>query len=99
MATDAATAREMVDEPEPDAMEVGLKLTVTPLGCPEAVSATAELNPCRALEVMVELPLLPCTTLTVVGEAERLNVGTFAEATSALIRPVPFGLPHPVTRS
>ena len=88
-----------VDVPAPVVIDDGLKLTVTPEGCPVAVSPTAELNPCRAVEVMVELPLLPCTTLTVVGEAERLNVGTFAEATSALIRPVPFGLPHPVTRS
>lgn len=47
---------------------------------------------------MVEVPALPCATVTEVGEAERLKPGP-DEPPSALIRPLPFGLPHPVARS
>jgi len=66
----------MVDVPEPGAaMEVGLKLTVTPVGWPVADKAMAELKPPTTAVVMVEVPLLPCTTETVVGEAEMEKLG------------------------
>jgi hypothetical protein len=81
-------------------MEVGLKLTVTPVGAPEAVNATAELKPPETVDVIVEVPVLPTTTETGVGEAERAKAGVcVVEPASALIRPVPLGLPQPVTRS
>ena len=64
-----ATAIVMVDVPAP-VMLVGLKETVTPVGAPEEVSAIAELKPPTTVEVMVLLPLLPCTTETDVGEAD-----------------------------
>ena len=73
-ATPEATARVMVNVPEPGAaMEVGLKLTVTPEGCPLAESAMAELKPPETAVVTVHEPLLPATTETEVGEADIVN--------------------------
>lgn len=80
-------------------IDVGLKLTVTPVGWPLAVNATAELNPSRAVDVIVEAPLAPCSTVTEPGDAVNENVGLVAVGASALIRFCPFGLPQPVTRS
>src|SRR5438067_1464421 len=66
----------IVDEPEPGAaMELGLKLTVVPEGCPEAESATAELKPPETVVVMVEVPELPCTIDFEVGFAEIAKSG------------------------
>src|SRR5271170_1272282 len=90
----------IVDVPEPGtAMDVGLKLTVTPAGWPLAVKATAESKPPATVVVMVEVPLLPCTTETEAGEAEMAKVGLVVVGARALIRPVPFGLPQPVAKS
>lgn len=97
----AATANVTVDEPDPGAaIEFGLKLTVTPVGAPEEVSATAELNPPETAVVTVEPPLLPATTETDDGEAEIAKAGVCVvpPPVSAAIRPA-FGLPQPVTRS
>ena len=97
-----ATAIDAVELPEPGAaMDVGLKVTVTPVGWPLAVNATAELKPPDTVVVIVEDPLLPCATETEVGEAEmvKLGVGDVPPPASALIRPTPFGLPQPVTKS
>ena len=64
----------MVDVPEPGAaMEVGLKVTVTPEGCPLAESAMAELKPPETAVVTVHVPVLPATTETEVGEADIVN--------------------------
>jgi hypothetical protein len=74
-----ATARVAVDVPDPGAaIDDGLKLTVTPVGAPLADSATAESNPPLTVVVMVEVPLLPCATETVVGLAATVNAGTGA---------------------
>ena len=55
-----ATAILMLEVPEPGAaMEVGLKLTVTPVGWPLAVNATAELKPPETAVVIVDAPLPP----------------------------------------
>ena len=80
-------------------MDVGLKPTVTPLGWPEADRATAESNPPDTVVEMVEEPLLPTTTETDVGEAASVKAGVWLLGARALIRPVPLGLPQPVTRS
>ena len=80
-------------------IDAGLKPTVTPVGCPEAVSVTAELNPPLTVLVTVVDPVLPCTTETDAGEALRLKPGAAAVPASALSRPEPFGLPQPVTKS
>lgn len=89
------------DVPDPgDAMEAGLKLTVTPVGAPEDDSAIAELNPPETAVVMVDVPLLPGATETATGEAASVNagVGVVEPLVSAASRPL-LGLPHPVTRS
>lgn len=49
--------------------ELGLKLTVTRLGSPEADSETDPLNPPVPATVMVELPELPGLIDSVVGDA------------------------------
>jgi hypothetical protein len=64
----------MVEVPAPGAaMKVGLKLTVTPVGCPLAVKVTAELKPPTFAVVIVDAPLLPGATVTEVGEAESVK--------------------------
>ena len=90
----------MVELPEPGAaIDAGLKLTVTPAGWPDAVKAMAELKPPEIPVVIVDVPLPPWTTETDPGEAEMVKSGLVDVGASALINPVPFGLPHPVTRS
>jgi hypothetical protein len=64
----------MVDVPAP-VIDVGLKLTVTPVGWPVACNPIAPLNPPVTALVIVELPWLPCTTETEAGEADRLKPG------------------------
>ena len=95
-----ATVKVTVEVPEPgEAIEVGLKPTVTPVGAPDELSATAELNPPPMAAVIVEVPELPTTTDTDVGDADRLKVGVWvAEPVNVVIR-AGLGLPHPVTRS
>src|SRR5215467_12784808 len=63
----------IVELPAPPEIDVGLKLTVTPLGAPEADNEIADLNPPTALVVIVELPELPVATLTAVGEADTVK--------------------------
>lgn len=62
----------IVEVPLP-VIEVGLKVTVTPLGWPLADKVTAESNPPVVVLVMVEVPLEPWATETAVGLAERLK--------------------------
>src|SRR5215469_7910822 len=80
-------------------IEVGLKLTVTPVGCPVADREMAELNPPVTALVMVEVPNAPCAKVREAGEADKLNPGAGAVPRSALISAGPFGLPQPVARS
>ena len=95
-----ATVMVMSEVPEPGAaMGFVPKPTVTPVGWPEAVNVMAESKPPETLVVIVEVPLLPRTTETEVGEAERAKLGDAAVPVSALIRPLPFGLPQPVAKS
>src|SRR5208282_1417053 len=95
-----ATAMLMVELPEPGAaIDVGLKLTVTPAGWPVAERATAELKPPETAVVIVDVSLPPWTTETEAGEADKVKFGLVDVGAKALIRPVPFGLPQPVTRS
>jgi hypothetical protein len=91
----AATAKVKVEVPEPGAaMDVGLKLAVTPVGAPDADRAIAELKPPETAVVMVEAPLLPCTTETEVGEAVSVKAGlatavTVSEIAADSVRPPP----------
>jgi len=66
-----ATAMVMVEVPEPGAAnDGGLKVTVTPAGWPVADKPMAESKPPDTAVVIVDVPLLPRTTETAVGEAE-----------------------------
>ena len=87
----------IVDEPAP-VIEDGLNPTVTPAGCPEAESVTAELKPPLTVLVMVEVPEFPCSTVTDDGDAERLNPAVWVVPASVPMS-AGLGLPHPVTRS
>lgn len=95
-----ATAMVIVDAPEPGAaMDVGLKVTVTPVGWPVADNAIAESKPPEIAVVIVEVPLLPCTTETEEGDAEMVKLGDDVVPARALMSPEPLGLPQPVARS
>ena len=71
-----ATVMVMVELPDPGAgMGLGLKFTVVPEGMPEADRAMAPLNPLPIVVVIVDVPWLPCTTLSEEGEAEMVKLG------------------------
>jgi hypothetical protein len=66
----------MVDVPEPGAaMELGLKVTVWALPCPEADKLIAELKPPETVVVMVAVPELFRATVIVVGDALMVKLG------------------------
>jgi hypothetical protein len=71
---------------------------VTPLGRPDAARLTLPVNPPTSVTVIVLLPLPPCVIVRLLGESERVKLGV-DEPARRLIRPVVFGLPHPVHRS
>jgi hypothetical protein len=77
----------------------GLNAAVTPLGNPEADRVTLLANPFDGVIVIVLDPLLPCVTLTLLGDADRLKSGLGEPPASALISPAPCGLPQPVAKS
>lgn len=59
---------------------VGLNDAVTPLGNPDADSATLPVNPLVGVSVIVAVVLAPCVTDTVVGVAESAKSGAGAVA-------------------
>ena len=70
------TVTVIVEVPDPGAASVaGLKLTVVPLGMPEAVKLTELLKPPPIVTVIVEIPWVSCITLSELGEAERVKLG------------------------
>jgi len=54
------------------AVLLGLNEAVTPLGRPDADKLTLLLKPLNGVIVMVLAPLVPCTTVRLLGEAERV---------------------------
>lgn len=50
--------------------EVGLKAAVTPEGKPDAENVTAESNPPDTATVMLDVPVEPCVTDTLLGFAD-----------------------------
>lgn len=88
----------MVEAPEA-AIEVGLKLTVVPTGTAVADKMMVELKPPVGVLLMVEIPELPGATVIDAGDAERMNPGLDEFPAKSVIRPDPFGLPHPVDKS
>ena len=83
------------DVPEPGAaMEAGLKLTVTPVGWPLALKATAELKLPVTVVVIVTSPLWFCRIDPEVGETEMLNppvtgAVTVSDTVAACVVPPP----------
>ena len=71
---------------------------VTPLGRPDAARVTLPVNPPTSVTVIVLVPLPPCVMVRLLGETDNVKVGVDDPA-RRLIRPVVFGLPHPVHRS
>ena len=70
------TVMVMVELPLPGAGIVcGLKFTVMPAGMPEAEKVMSPLKPLFAIVVRVEIPCVPCTMLSEVGEAESVKFG------------------------
>jgi len=73
------TVNVSVELPLPGAaIGLGLKLALTPEGNPEAVSDTAELKPPLTVVEMVVLPVLPCGTDTLGGDAVTVKLGDVA---------------------
>ena len=72
---------------------------VTPLGKPEAARVTLPVNPPISVTEIVLVPVPPCETDTLLGEAESVKLGVADPAASRLMIPVVFGLPQPVQRS
>jgi hypothetical protein len=56
-------------------IEAGLKVQVEAFGNPVQAKVTAELKPFAGVTVMVEVPLLPCATVSVAGLAATLKSG------------------------
>jgi hypothetical protein len=76
------TVNVKVEVPPPGAaIELGLKLAVTPVGTPDAERATAELNPPLTAVDIVVLPELPCTTERLAGDAVTVKLGAAAALT------------------
>ena len=95
---DEPTVIVMVEVPAP-VIEVGLKVTVTPVGWPVADKEMRALKPFVTVLVIVDVAEPPCTTEAAVSEAVRPKPEVLIVPISPLIRPLPFGLPHPVARS
>jgi len=72
----------------------GLKEAVTPLGRPEADKLTLPVKPFTGFTVMVLLPLPPCVTETLVGEADSEKFGTAAALTVSVTVVVCVKLPE-----
>src|SRR5271163_3777770 len=71
---------------------------VTPLGRPDAARVTLPVNPPTSVTVIVLVPVPPWVMVRLLGESESVKLGV-ADPAKVLIRPLVFGLPHPVHRS
>ena len=60
---------------------LALNDAVTPLGRPEADKLTWPLKPFCPLTVIVLVPLVPCVMFRLLGDADRVKLGTGAAAT------------------
>ena len=76
MAVPVPTAIVRVEVPAPGAViGLGLKPTVVPVGAPVADNAIGLLKPPLTVVVSVEVPRLPCATVTADGEASSVKFG------------------------
>ena len=81
------------------AVLVGLNDAVMPLGSPEAAKLTLPLKPFRGTTVMVLVPLPPCVTVTLLGDAKRTKPGEDPPAGQLFTKLVAFSVPMPVAKS
>jgi hypothetical protein len=77
----------------------GLKAAVTPLGRPDADSATLPVNPFCGVIVTVLVPAAPWMTVALVGDAERVKFGDRDPVGQLLTRLAAFTVPIPVAKS
>ncbi len=75
------------------------KLALTPVGSPVAVKFTLPLNPLRGLIVMVAKPAAPCGKVKVMGDAERVKLGSAAADGQLLTKLAALTVPMPVAKS
>ncbi len=73
----------IVEFPEP-VTEAGLKLAPAPDGRPDVPKVTVPLKLFCGVTVIVLVPLFPCVTVTLLGDAERLKFGWAAAFTVRL---------------
>ena len=62
----------------------GTNVAVTPLGKPEAAKLTVPVNPLAGVTIIVLVPLLPCTTLTALGDADNVKFAVVVAVTISL---------------
>jgi len=67
------------------AMEVGVRVAVTPLGSPVIAMATAELNPPALFVVRVKAPLVPCAKDRLVALADAESEGRLSAHCTVLL--------------
>ncbi len=92
-----STATVIVDAP-PAVTDAGLKLTVTPAGCPDALSATDCADPLVTAVLIVELSFAPCATDRLVGLAliEKSDAAAVVTVSATVVECVALD-PVPVT--
>lgn len=82
----------MPELPAPE-IDVGLKVTVTPVGCPVAVRLIGELNPPVTELEIVDEPELPCATETEDGDALNVKPGVVTVSVTVVDAVVPPDVP------
>ena len=95
---DEPTVIVMVEVPAP-VIEVGPKVTDTPVGWPVGDKEMLESKPFVTVLVIVDVAELPCSSVSAAGEAVRPKPGVLIVLSSPLIRLLPLGLPQPVAKS
>lgn len=75
------------------------KVTLTPLGRPDAVKLTLPLNPLKGFTVMVVDPAVAWRIVKLLGEIERVKLGCVVDEGQLFARFVALTVPMPVAKS
>ena len=75
------------------------KMTLTPLGRPEAAKETLPLNPFWGLMVIVLAPAEPWSKVKLAGDGERVKLGCDEDEGQLLTRLAALTVPMPVAKS
>ena len=78
---------------------LGLNAAVTPLGRPDTVKLTFPVNPFCAVIPIVLVPLVPCTIVTLAGDAESAKFGVCADPGQLFTKFAALTVPMPVAKS